>query len=138
MAGHNESGRLMVKYYNTKSDPICKWRYASVDTVVELVKILPKTRMLKTSFRFKMQECYNGAFFRTPYQLALQLSLYYEDDREYIPRFDHEISRQEALAYMYKWIQRYYVPNPFTKKGFVNIYPSINLGNNIHVDTRKR
>jgi hypothetical protein len=28
---------------------------------------------------------------------------------------------------MHKWIQRYYVPNPFTKKGFVNIYPSINL-----------
>ena len=28
---------------------------------------------------------------------------------------------------MHKWMQRYYVPNPFTKKGFVNIVPSINL-----------
>ena len=37
MATPNESGRQMVKYDITKSDPICKWRNASVETVVELV-----------------------------------------------------------------------------------------------------
>ena len=123
----NPSGRAMIKYPSTKSDPICKWRTASVDTVVELVGLLPKTRLSKDRFRDYMGRFYNGAFFRTPYQLALQLGLYYEDNHEYIPRFDHDISREEARSYMHKWMQRYYVPNPFTKKGFINIYPSINL-----------
>lgn len=127
MATPNESGRQMVKYDITKSDPICKWRNASVETVVELVSLLPKERMSKHMFRDRMSTCYNGAYFRTPYQLALQLALYYEDDKEYIPRFDHDITKGEASEYMHKWIQRYYVPNPFTKKGFVNIVPSINL-----------
>lgn len=123
----NPSGRAMVKYPSTKSDPLCKWRTASIDTVIELVSILPKVRLSKDRFRDYMSPFYSGAFFRTPYQLALQLGLYYEDNYEYIPRFDHDISREEAIAYMDKWMQRYYVPNPFTKKGFVNIYPSINL-----------
>lgn len=127
MVSSNASGRLMNKYPKTKSDPICKWRNASIDTVVELVCNLPKQRMSKEDFRFRMASLYDGAFFRTPYQLALQLALYYEDDKEYIPRFDHNISREEALQYMQKWVQRYYVPNPFTKRGFVNIVPSINL-----------
>ena len=127
MVSYNESGRLMIKYPKTKSDPICKWRNASIDTVVELVKILPKKTLSKKDFRFQMCNMYDSAFFRTPYQLALQLALYYEDDKVYVPRFDHNISEQEALDYMKKWMQRYYVPNPFTKKGFINIKPSINL-----------
>ncbi len=127
MAQGNFSGRQMVKYAITKSDPICKWRTASIGTLMELVELLPKQRLPKSSFRERMSRCYNGAFFRTPYQLALQLSLYYEDDKEYIPRFDHNIHEEEATAYMHKWIQRYYVPNPYTKKGFINVVPSIIL-----------
>ena len=127
----NISGRRMIKYDPTKSDPICKWRTASIDTVVELVSLLPKGRMSKERFRNYMESYYGGAFFRTPYQLALQLSLYYEDDKEYIPRFDHDITRNEALAYMHKWIKLYYVPNPFTKRGFINVIPSVILLNGI-------
>ncbi len=127
----NISGRRMIKYDPTKSDPICKWRTASIDTVVELVSLLPKGRCSKERFRNYMESYYGGAFFRTPYQLALQLGLYYEDDKEYIPRFDHEITRNEALVYMHKWIKLYYVPNPFTKRGFINVIPSINLLNGI-------
>ena len=125
----NISGRRMIKYDPTKSDPICKWRNASVETVVELVSFLPKTRLTKDRFRSYMESYYGGSFFRTPYQLALQLGLYYEDDKEYIPRFDHDITHDEALTYMHKWIKLYYVPNPFTKRGFINIIPSINLLN---------
>lgn len=123
----NASGRTMIKYPSTKSDPLCKWRTASVDTVIELVSLLPKTNLPRAIFRERMSNCFNGAFFRTPYQLALQLGLYYEDAKEFIPRFNHDITKEEATAYMHKWMERYYVPNPFTKKGFVNIYPSINL-----------
>ena len=121
----------MVKYDRTKSDPICKWRTASIGTVVELVEYLPKNRMSKDRFRHYMEEYYDGDFFRTPYQLALQLGLYYEDDKEFIPRFDHDITKDEALTYMHKWITLYYVPNPFTKRGFINVVPSINLLNGI-------
>ena len=124
---NNQSGRNMIKYPKTKSDPLCKWRNASIETVIELVSILPKTKLTKDQFRECMSKFYNGAFFRTPYQLALQLGLYYEDDNEYIPRFDHDITEEEAIIYMKKWMQRYYVPNPFTKRGFINITPSINL-----------
>ena len=121
----------MVKYDPSKSDPICKWRTTSVETVVELVGFLPKHKMSKDSFRYYMRDCYNGAFFRTPYQLALQLGLYYEDNNEFIPRFDHDITKDEAFAYLHKWAKLYYVPNPFTKRGFINVYPSINLVNGI-------
>lgn len=131
MAYQNVSGRRMIKYDPTKSDPICKWRTATVETVVELVSFLPKHAMAKDSFREYMSHCYNGSFFRTPYQLALQMGLYYEDDKQYIPRFDHDITKDEAFAYMHKWARLYYVPNPFTKKGFINIVPSINLVNGL-------
>lgn len=127
----NSSGRQMVKYDQTKSDPICKWRNASVLTVIELVEFLPKERMKKQDFRIFMKKCYSGSFFRTPYQLALQLGLYYEDENEYIPRFDHNISEKEASIYLHKWAELYYVPNPFTKRGFRNVVPSINLINGI-------
>ena len=119
----------MVQYAPTKSDPICKWRNASVETVVELVSILPKRSMPKDSFLDYMSGFYDGAFFRTPYQLALQLGLYYEDEKNYIPRFDHNIDEDEARAYMRKWIKRYYVPNPFTKRGFIGVVPSFHLLN---------
>lgn len=127
----NISNRRMVKYDATKSDPICKWRTASVETVVELVSMLPKSQMTKEDFRNYMSKCYGGTFFRTPYQLALQMGLYYEDKDIYIPRFDHDITAEEALAYMQKWVRLYYVPNPFTKRGFINVVPPINLLNGI-------
>lgn len=131
MGTQNISGRRMVKYDPTKSDPICKWRNASVDTVVELVNMLPKERMSKAEFREHMSHFYNGSFFRTPYQLALQLALYYEDNDEYIPRFTHCINEEEAFAYLHKWVKLYYVPNPFTKRGFINVVPSVNLLNGL-------
>ena len=41
----NPSGRAMVKYPNTKSDPICKWRAVSVNNLIEIVSWLPKQAM---------------------------------------------------------------------------------------------
>lgn len=129
--GENLSGRRMIKYDPTKSDPICKWRTASVSTVVELVSLLPKEQLTKERFRLNAQHFYGGAFFRTPYQLALQLGLYYEDANIYIPRFHKDITQDEALRYMHKWMRLYYVPNPFTRRGFINVVPSVNLLNGI-------
>lgn len=71
----NQSGRNMIKYPKTKSDPLCKWRNASIDTVIELVSILPKTRLTKDKFREYMSEFYNGAFLE--HLINLHYSLVY-------------------------------------------------------------
>lgn len=123
MAKKNLRGRQMNVYASTKSDPICKWRAVSVNNLIEIVGWLPKKPMSKEAFRSYMQNHFDGDFFHTAYQLACQMALYYEDDEQYIPRFDHVPSETEALEYLTKWMSRYYVPNPFTKRGFINIPP---------------
>lgn len=62
-------------------------------------------------------------FFTAPYQLACQLGLYCEaEDGFYHPRFDHDIEEEEAKSYLYHWLPRYYVPNPYVgKDGFKDI-----------------
>ena len=93
------------------ADIICRWRNATPKTVCEFVEKLPHKKMSAEDFRFIMQP----DFFRTAYQLACQLGLYYEDNDVYIPRFEHSITEEEATRYLEFWIHRYYVPNPFTK-----------------------
>lgn len=127
----NSSGRKTKRYPTTKSDPICKWRVASIATVINLVDNLPKEILKSDIFRDRMKECYDGHFFRNAYQLALQLGLYYENNGYYIPRFDCNITEKEALTYMQKWMKLYYVPNPYTRKGFTNVVPSVYLLNAI-------
>lgn len=124
MATRNQSGRQMVTYASTKSDPICKWRTVSVDNLIELVSWLPKKAMKKESFRDYMFRNHDFDFFHTAYQLACQMALYYEsEDGVFHPRFDHDPTRVEAEQYLHKWMERYYVPNPYTKRGFINVPP---------------
>ena len=97
------------------ADPICRWRNPYINTIVELVKVLPHKVMPSNEFRTLVEERWPG-FLHTPYQLACQVGLYYEsEDGIYYPRFDHDIDENEAFSYMKKWITRYYVPNPYTK-----------------------
>lgn len=106
------------------ADIICRWRNGTPQTVVELVNSMPHSKMPNEQFRLFMQKSVWGTdFFRTPYQLACQLGLYYEsDDGYYYPRFDHDITEQEAYEYLQFWLPRYYVPNPYVRKdGFNNI-----------------
>ncbi len=122
MNSSNPSGRQMVTYAPSKSDPICKWRAVSIANAIELVSVLPKSQLSKDAFRDYMEKNWGG-FFHTAYQLACQMGLYYEDDNIYIPRFDHNIDEKEANAYLHKWMERYYVPNPYTKRGFIGVPP---------------
>ncbi len=64
-------------------------------------------------------------FFHTPYQLACQLGLYYEESNYYYPRFTTPPTLKEINIYLKEWLNNYYVPNPYTKKGFDNIQPFI-------------
>ena len=69
---------------------------------------------------------YGEEFFHTPYQLACQLGLYYEDSTidKYVPRFNRNITEEEAVDYLKLWISRYYVPNPYiSRSSFQNIEP---------------
>lgn len=106
------------------ADLICRWRNGTPKTVVELVNSLPHTKMTNEDFRLFMQDSqWGNEFFRTPYQLACQLGLYCEaEDGYYYPRFDHDISENEAQEYLEFWMPRYYVPNPYVgRNGFNDI-----------------
>lgn len=93
------------------ADIICRWRNATPKTVCEFVRQLPQEKLSAEEFRFRM----GNEFFRTAYQLACQLGLYFEDADNYIPRFTHNITEDEAEEYLEHWILCYYAPNPFTK-----------------------
>ena len=109
-------------------DPICKWRTASIETAVELVKQLPKKEMAEDAFWTKMEgSLYGAAFKKTAYQLATQMGLYYIDEGVYHPRFDHNISLKEAEEYLKHWVQNYYVPNPYTARRFDRMEHSVIL-----------
>ena len=93
------------------ADVICRWRNATPKTVCEFIEKLPHKQMSSEDFRMYMEP----DFFRTAYQLACQLGLYYEDKDIFIPRFTHNITKEEAQVYLEHWIHCYYAPNPFTK-----------------------
>ncbi len=105
------------------ADPICRWRNATPETVCEIIEELPKNEMSEDEFRNLMSKSKFGSdFFRAPYQLACQLALYYiDDDKIYHPRFKNNISIEESDKYLQHWFSLYYVPNPYTKKGFKEI-----------------
>ena len=101
------------------ADPICRWRNSSVKQVIEFNGLFP----LITTERFSARELVEkrwamtggNNFFTTPYQLAAQMGVYYEDNVNIYPRFNKLISYEEALDYLKLWGRKYYAPNPYTK-----------------------
>ena len=67
----------------------------------------------------------------TPYQLAAQLGLYAVVDGTYYPRFKIDIDDEEATRYLENVVTKYYVPNPYTKRGFTNLDKPILLEKSI-------
>jgi hypothetical protein len=114
------------------ADPICRWRNPSFKTARELIKILPKKNLPSTQGRKITNKNWGKEFFDTPYQSACQLGLYYEFENEFIVRFNNDPQPNELYDYLRNWITQYYVPNPYTKKGFDKINPKI-----IHVELSK-
>lgn len=105
------------------ADPICRWRNATPETICEIIETLPKEEMTKDDFRqYMLASKWGEGFAHTIYQFACQTGLYYIDDNDvYHPRFRSNISIAEANNYLKHWFRRYYVPNPYTKKGFANL-----------------
>ncbi|HSD06509.1 AAA family ATPase [Flavobacterium sp.] len=115
------------------ADPICRWRNPYFKTIRELIETLPKENLPSIRGREITNQNWGEEFFGTPYQLACQLGLYYEFNNEFITKFHHAPTPNELHGYLRNWITKYYVPNPYTKKGFENIKPKI-----IHVEFAKK
>lgn len=101
------------------ADPICRWRNSSVKQVVEFNGLFPFCAMERNQARSLVEKRWSiiggSAFFTTPYQLAAEMGMYYEDDTYLYPRFSSLISYEDALEYMLTWGKKYYAPNPYTK-----------------------
>lgn len=106
------------------ADPICRWRNPTLETVVEFVKLLPKQELSKTRAReiINQNNPFNAEFFKTPYQLACQLGLYYETNERYFPKFTFVPTKEMVNLYLQNWIIHYCVPNPYTR-GFDDLEP---------------
>ena len=112
-------------------DPICKWRAARPHNVVDLVNnILPHSTMSEEMFRQTVESIMPG-FMHTPYQLACQLGLYAVVDGVYYPRFTRDITDEEALSYLEDIVSKYYVPNPYTPRGFKKLESPVLLESSI-------
>lgn len=105
------------------ADPIARWRNPYFETVRELIDLLPRTEMDSDTARQQINELFGSDFFRTAYQVACQLGLYYERGDRFIPRFNHDPSAEEIYDYLRMWIKQYYVPNPYTRRGFDGLEP---------------
>lgn len=101
------------------ADPICRWRNSSIKQLIEFNSILPLVTLEKSQARDYVErnwQLFGGNnFFTTPYQLAAQMGLYYEDESFFFPRFNKLIDIGEAYDYMQYWGRNYYAPNPYTK-----------------------
>lgn len=102
-------------------DPICRWRNPYLQTVIELIQLLPKEELSKERAR-EIVERDSPDFYRTPYQLACQLGLYHETDGRYFPKFTFVPTEEDVYKYLTNWIIHYCIPNPYTR-GFDGIQP---------------
>ena len=111
------------------ADPICRWRNSSVKQVIEFNGLFPLETTDRVSARNLVEKRWSMIggkdFFTTPYQLAAQMGIYYEDDINIYPRFKKLISYEEAFDYIQMWGKKYYAPNPYTKSMSFNQRPVI-------------
>ena len=93
------------------SNLLCRVANASPQKVCEYVRRLPKTIMPENRFRDYM----GSGWFSNEHQAPEQWGLYYIDGVNYYPRFNRDISEKEAEQYLYGWMKRFIVINPYTR-----------------------
>lgn len=101
------------------ADPICRWRNSSIKQLIEFNSIFPLLPTEKSQGRDYVEKNWKlfggNNFFTTPYQLAAQMGVYYENESFMFPRFHKLITIDEASLYLQYWGKNYYAPNPYTK-----------------------
>jgi len=98
------------------SNLLCRVANATPQKVCEYVRRLPKSIMPESRFRTLM----GSGWFSNEHQAPEQWGLYYIDGINYYPRFNRDISEKEAEKYLYGWIKRFIVINPYTRFKQVN------------------
>ena len=93
------------------SNIICRVSNATPEMVCKYVSRLPKEKMSEKAFRKYMGD----GWFQNEHQAPEQWGLYYIDGLNYYPRFNRDISITEAKLYLYGWIKRLIVINPYTR-----------------------
>ena len=93
------------------SNIICRVSNATPEMVCKYVSRLPKHKMTEEAFRNIMGK----SWFQNEHQAPEQWGLYYIDGKYYYPRFDRNITYLEAERYLYGWIKRLIVINPYTR-----------------------
>ena len=93
------------------SNILCRVSNPTPEMVVRYVKRLPKTEMSEDEFRSIM----GSNWFANEHQAPEQWGLYYIDGTTYHPRFSRDISEKDAERYLYGWLKRLIVINPYTK-----------------------
>ena len=100
------------------ADPICRWRNSSAKQLLEFNALIPFHVLPIKQAREIIENrwiCFGyHDFFSAPYQLAVQMGLYYEDNDYFYPRFEKPLVFEEAIEYMSRWAKLYYAPNPYT------------------------
>lgn len=93
------------------SNLLCRVANATPQKVCEYVRRLPKTILSEQRFRDIM----GSGWFSNEHQAPEQWGLYYIDGKNYYPRFTRDISEKEAEIYLYGWMKRFIVINPYTR-----------------------
>lgn len=93
------------------SNIICRVSNVTPEMVCRYVKRLPKQTMSESAFRSYMGK----SWFQNEHQAPEQWGLYYIDGTNYYPRFNRDISIEEADAYIYHWMRNLIVINPYTR-----------------------
>ena len=93
------------------SNIICRVSNVTPEMVCRYVSRLPKHVMREDTFRDVMGK----GWFQNEHQAPEQWGLYYVDGNNYYPRFDRDISMDEADAYLYNWMEKFIVINPYTR-----------------------
>jgi hypothetical protein len=90
---------------------ICRVSNVTPEMVCRYVERLPKQKMTEEAFRKSMGK----RWFQNEHQAPEQWGLYYIDGTNYYPRFNHDITIEEADAYLYNWMRNLIVVNPYTR-----------------------
>lgn len=93
---------------------LCRVSNIKPQFVQRYVGWLPKTKMSVADF-YNYVERYDKTFKNNTRQVSLQWGLYYEENGMCYPRFDHNITEEEASAYIQRWLQNLVVPNPYCR-----------------------
>ena len=90
---------------------ICRVSNVNPEMVCRYVERLPKQKMTEDAFRNYMGK----RWFQNEHQAPEQWGLYYIDGTNYYPRFNHDVTIEEADAYLYHWMRNLIVINPYTR-----------------------